>query len=153
VLPRRWVVERTFSGSTRTGCAKTIGDYVRAAKGWICCRDSPHDEAIDPPLRPFHTASPGISVNWPFMYLRPTCKSENSNKTPILRVRQPPTSESIPSKDYRSKEGFPRIIVRREDLGSFSPTYRGRCQKLRSAGVREESGYIHLLWGARRWLS
>src|SRR5215211_5699219 len=25
----------------------------------ICCHESPHDEAIDPPLRPFHTVSEG----------------------------------------------------------------------------------------------
>src|SRR5215213_11308393 len=23
----------------------------------ICCHDSPHDEAVDPPVRPFHTVS------------------------------------------------------------------------------------------------
>jgi hypothetical protein len=32
--------------------------YLRAAKRvGICCDDSPHEEAIDPPLRPFHTVS------------------------------------------------------------------------------------------------
>src|SRR5829696_9530996 len=25
----------------------------------ICCHDSPHDEAVDPPVRPFHTVSEG----------------------------------------------------------------------------------------------
>jgi hypothetical protein len=25
----------------------------------ICCHDSPHDEAVDPLLRPFHTVSEG----------------------------------------------------------------------------------------------
>src|SRR5215204_5339477 len=29
----------------------------------ICCHDSPDDEAVDPPLRPFHTASPGTPVH------------------------------------------------------------------------------------------
>jgi hypothetical protein len=29
----------------------------------ICCHDSPHDEAVDPSLRAFHTASQGTWVN------------------------------------------------------------------------------------------
>jgi len=29
----------------------------------ICCYESPHGEAVDPPLRTFHTASLGTSVN------------------------------------------------------------------------------------------
>ncbi len=33
---------------------------MRAAKRvGICCHDSPHAEAIDPPLKPFHTSSEG----------------------------------------------------------------------------------------------
>jgi hypothetical protein len=29
----------------------------------ICCHDPPHDEAVDPPVRTFHTVSLGIWVN------------------------------------------------------------------------------------------
>jgi hypothetical protein len=29
----------------------------------ICCHESPHVEAADPPLRPFHTVSPRTPVN------------------------------------------------------------------------------------------
>src|SRR5215218_8365778 len=29
----------------------------------ICCHESPHDEATDPHVRPFHTVSLGTSVN------------------------------------------------------------------------------------------
>ena len=62
ILPRRWVVERTFSWieqNRRMSLGITRG-YLRAAKRvGICCYDSPHEEAIDPPLRPFHTVSEG----------------------------------------------------------------------------------------------
>jgi hypothetical protein len=40
---------------------ETTRGYVRAAKrSRICCHDSPHDEAVDPRLRPFHTVSEGV---------------------------------------------------------------------------------------------
>jgi transposase len=71
ILPRRWVVERSFgwiSHNRRMSLGTTRG-YVRAARrSRICCHDSPHDEAIDPPVRPFHTVSPRTLVNkalWP----------------------------------------------------------------------------------------
>jgi hypothetical protein len=66
VLPRRWVVERTISWIDQNGrmSLATTRGYVRAAKRvGICCHESPHDEAVNPPLRPFHTASPRIRMN------------------------------------------------------------------------------------------
>jgi hypothetical protein len=66
VLPRRWVVERTFSwiDQNRRMSIRTTRSYVRAAKrSRICCHESPHAEAIDPHLNPFHTVSPRSSLN------------------------------------------------------------------------------------------
>jgi hypothetical protein len=60
VLARRWVVERSFAsiGHNRRMSKETTRGYVRAAKrSRICCYDSPHAEAVDPPLRHFHTVS------------------------------------------------------------------------------------------------
>jgi transposase len=62
VLPRRWVVERTFSwiDQNRRMSLGTTRGYLRAAKRvGICCHDPPHDEAPCPHLRPFHTVSEG----------------------------------------------------------------------------------------------
>jgi hypothetical protein len=62
------VVERTFSWieKNRRMSLGTTKGYVRAAKRvGICCHESPHGEAVDPPVRPFHTVSPGTSVNKP----------------------------------------------------------------------------------------
>jgi hypothetical protein len=57
-------VERTFSWidqNRRRMSKETTRGYVRAAKrSRICCHDSPHDEAVDPRLRPFHTVSEGV---------------------------------------------------------------------------------------------
>jgi transposase len=63
VLPRRWVVERSFAWichNRRMSLGTTRGSYVQAVKrSRICCHDSPHDEAVDPPVRAFHTVSEG----------------------------------------------------------------------------------------------
>jgi len=66
VLPRRWVVERRFSWidhNRRMSLGTTRGSDVRAGSVGICCHDSPHAEAFDPPVRAFHTVSLGTLVN------------------------------------------------------------------------------------------
>jgi hypothetical protein len=75
VLPRRCVVERTFSwiDQNRRMSLETTRSYVRAAKRvGICCHESPHGEAVDPPVRPFHTVSPGSTLAIG-LYSKPHC--------------------------------------------------------------------------------
>jgi transposase len=58
-LPRRWVVERTYSWlsqNRRMSLGTTRGLCDRRGVR-VCCHDSPHDEATRPGLRTFHTAS------------------------------------------------------------------------------------------------
>jgi putative transposase len=72
VLPRRWVVERTFSWIDHN--RRMSKDYERlCASGeafCICCDDSPHAEAVELRLRTFHTVSEGefseVRVWWAF---------------------------------------------------------------------------------------
>src|SRR5215218_7799316 len=65
VLPRRWVVERTFSWIAQN--RRMSKDYERlCASGetlCICCHDSPHDEAARSCLRTVHTISLSTRVN------------------------------------------------------------------------------------------
>ncbi len=60
VLPRRWVVERSFAWICHN--RRMSKDYerflcARAKRSRICCHESPHAEAVSWRLRPFHTVS------------------------------------------------------------------------------------------------
>ena len=68
VLPRRWVVERSFAWIChyrRMSLGITRGSVRVVKRSRICCHEAPHGEALDPLMRLFHTVSLGTWVNKP----------------------------------------------------------------------------------------
>ena len=66
VLPRRWVVERSFAwiGHNRRMSLGATRSFVCNQRGvGVRCHESPHAEAIGSHLRLFHTVSPRTPVN------------------------------------------------------------------------------------------
>jgi transposase len=67
VLPRRWVVERTFSWIDQNRrMSKALREELCAsgeARSYMLCHESSHGEATSPCLRPFHTVSSRRWVN------------------------------------------------------------------------------------------
>src|SRR5829696_9343487 len=66
VLPRRWVVERSFawiSHNRRMSLGPTRSCVQPSRRSRVRCHDSPHAEAIGSHLRLFHTVSPRTRVN------------------------------------------------------------------------------------------
>jgi putative transposase len=65
MLPRRWVVERTFvMDRPQQEDEQRLPEALceRGSVG-ICCHDSPHEEAARPCSRTFHTVSPRTPLN------------------------------------------------------------------------------------------